>query len=141
MTEQRGPRRIASTALLVVIGVLVLQALGYGIGFYLDPASGVDEFASPPPAIPDELTIALVGIVGAAMIGTAVMLTTAAVLVVRGNAAGALVSFVVGAVYVLTGVSSYRSDWAWDAGFYSATGLLLMLLSAVVRRQMPRTDR
>lgn len=125
-------RRLSTGALLLLIGVLILQALGYGIGFFLDPESGVGEFASPPPTTLDDLTIALVGLVGVAMIGTAVMLTTAALLIARGRRAGPVVSFVVGAVYVLAGVSAFRADWAWDGGFYATAGALLSLLSLTV---------
>lgn len=42
-----------STTLMLLMGVLILQALGHDIGFFLDPASGMGEFSSPPPIASD----------------------------------------------------------------------------------------
>ncbi|NNF15045.1 MAG: hypothetical protein HKN72_17600 [Gemmatimonadetes bacterium] len=128
----RRIRFVVTGALLLVMGLLILQALGYGIGFFLDPASGVGEFASPPPEIVDELTIALVGLVGVGMIGAAAMLGLAAMLIVRANSAGTYVTMTLGGIYVLTGFSAWRAGWAWDASFYVCGGALLFLLSLAV---------
>ena len=50
MVESRTRPPLALTAALVLLmGFLILQALGYGIGFFLDPVSGLGEFVSPPP--------------------------------------------------------------------------------------------
>lgn len=133
MTDpMRRIRVVVTGALLLVLGVLILQALGYGIGFFLDPASGVGEFASPPPEIVDALTVALVGLVGVGMIGAAAMLGLAAMLIIRANPAGTYVAMTVGGVYILTGVSAWRAGWAWDASFYVCSGVLLLLLSLAV---------
>ena len=128
-SDRRTLRRLLTVVQLLLIGLMILQALGYGIGFFLDPASGVGEFASPPPDVVDDLTVALVGLVGVAMLGTAVALSLAVFLVVRGVGAGHLLAAAVGLVYVLAGVSALRSGWAWDARFYAGTGGLLALLS------------
>lgn len=133
MTDPMRRIRFAVTgALLLVLGLLVLQALGYGIGFFLDPASGVGEFASPPPDVVDELTVALVGLVGVGMLGTAAMLGLAAVLIVRGNSAGTYIMATIGGIYILAGFSAWRAGWAWDASFYVCSGALLLLLSVAV---------
>ncbi len=140
-TPLRPVRLVSTAALLLVMAFLILQALGYGIGFFVDPASGVGEFASPPPDPVDELTVALVGQVGVGMLGTAMLLALAGFLVVRRNPAGPCITMVVGAVYVLAGISAWRSEWAWDAYFYGGGGAVLFVLSLLVwwlmRRDSP----
>ncbi len=42
-------------------------------------------------------------------------------------------TMITGCVYVLAGIRAYCAEWWWDAGFYSATGALLITLSAAVR--------
>lgn len=126
-------RAVTRTALFLLIGLLILQALGYGIGFFFDPASGAGEFASPPPEVADELTIALVGLVGAGMLGAALFLGLAAVLVWRTEPAGTWIAMTIGFVYVLSGASAYRAGWGWDAYFYAGTGALLFVLSLADR--------
>ncbi len=125
-------RLVATSALIALIGLLMLQALGYGIGFALDPAAGVGEFGSPQPAVVDDLTVSLVGMVGVSMLGTAALLTLAAILVWRKNPAGVLVTAMLGAGYVLVGMSAFRAEWGWDGYFYVITGVALIVLSAVV---------
>ncbi|MEQ8330367.1 MAG: hypothetical protein RH859_07910 [Longimicrobiales bacterium] len=131
--SSKGVRFVLTTTLVLLIGLLVLQALGYGIGFFLDPASGVGEFASPPASDRDALTVALVGLVGVGMLGAATALGLAAVLILRRNPAGTYLAVAVGAVYVLAGISAFRAGWAWDASFYAGSGGLLMGLSVAVR--------
>ena len=67
----RTIRIILTTALILLIGLLVLQALGYGVGFAIGPESGVREFGYEEPTAMDDLTVALVGLVGVGMLGIA----------------------------------------------------------------------
>lgn len=139
--SMRPVRLVSMIALLLVMGFLILQALGYGIGFFFDPTSGVGEFASPPSDPVDELTVALVGLVGVGMLGTAVLLAVSALLVIKGNPAGTYIAMVVGGVYVLAGVSVLRVGWAWDAYFYAGGGMILFLLALVQRWLAPTPPR
>ncbi len=135
MTESRGRiGAVAKAACLLLTGMLILQGFGYGVGFFLDPVSGLGEFASPPRAEHDHLTVALVGLVGVAMIGASVLLTWAAVLVFKDDVLGPSMTMLVGALYVLVGISAYRVGWMWDATFYVGSGGLLVALSVAVRR-------
>ncbi|NNM34858.1 MAG: hypothetical protein HKO53_17405 [Gemmatimonadetes bacterium] len=122
-------RSLLRVALLLVIAILILQALGYGIGFFLDPASGLGEFATPPPEGTDALTVALVGMTGVGMIGAAALLALAAGLVLGGRRAGGYVAITVGGVYILAGMSAFRAGWSGDAYFYAGAGLLLLVLA------------
>lgn len=131
--HRKALRPLLTTALFLLMGLLVLQALGYGIGFFIDPSSGVGEFGTEPPAVGDDLTVALVGLVGVGMLGVAALLVLAAILVWRANPDGAYVAMIVGGCYILAGVSAARAGWSWDAYFYSVTGGLLVFLSAAVR--------
>ena len=132
MVESPKRARIAvTTTMLLLMAFLILQALGYGIGFFIDPTSGLGEFTSPPPAGSDDLTAALVGLVGVGMIGAAVLLALSAVLVLRGHPVGSSIAMVVGGIYLLAGVSVMRAGWTWDASFYLGGGGSLLLLSAV----------
>lgn len=126
-------RSAVRIALLLVVGFVVLQALGYGVGFFFDPAGGVGEFASPPGDPEDELTIALVGLVGVGMLGTVLMLGLAVSLIMKSDPAGPYIAMTVGAVYVLAGVSAWRAGWTWDASFYAGAGTVLVLLAVAVR--------
>lgn len=126
MRLQRG----VSTVLTIFMGVLVVQALAYGVSFALDPAGGVDEFGYEVPPPEDALTVGLVSLVGVAMIGAAVLLVLAAGLIWRGVPTGAQVAMIVGGLYVLSGIQAYRAQWWWDAYFYGATGAALVLLPA-----------
>ncbi len=126
-------RLILTTVLILLIGLLVLQALGYGVGFAIDPESGVKEFGYEKPTVVEDLTVALVGLVGVGMLGTAALLILSAILVWRANPAGAYVAMIVGGVYVLSGLCAFRAEWWWDAYFYSVTGASLIVLSAAVR--------
>lgn len=138
MKEARSRfRTILITTLVLLIGFLVLQSLGYGIGFFLDPASGTGEFATPPSVEDDPLTVALVGLVGVGMLGAAGLLTLAAVLVVKGVPAGTYVVMAIGVVYMLAGVSVHRAGWTWDARFYLVGGGLLLALAGAVRLLRP----
>ena len=121
---------IVRITLLVVIGILILQSLGYGVGFFLDPAGGVGEFASPPVDPEDELTIALVGLIGVGMLGTVAMLALAVTLIMKTNPAGTYIAMTIGAVYGLAGASAWRAGWIWDASFYAGAGALLTLAIA-----------
>ncbi|NNF27035.1 MAG: hypothetical protein HKN73_07445 [Gemmatimonadetes bacterium] len=132
-------KTIVRIALLFVIGILILQSLGYGVGFFFDPAGGVGEFASPPVDPEDELTIALVGLVGVGMLGTVAMLALAVTLIVKANPAGTYIAMTIGAVYVLTGASAWRAGWTWDASFYACAGALLMVLAIAHRWLEART--
>lgn len=128
--------RLAVTTILLLLwtGFLILQALGYGIGFFFDPAARLGDFASPPPTADAELTTALVGLVGAGMLGAAAVLACAVVLILRRDPAAAYLVMAVGGLYVLAGVSAIRAAWTWDAYFYIGTGGLALLLAAVWRR-------
>lgn len=137
---QRTLRKILTALLLVLIGLLVLQALGYGIGFALDPASGVREFGYEKPNVVDDLTVTLVGLIGVGMLGTAALLTLAAILVWRRRPAGASIAMIIGGVYLLAGIRAHCAEWWWDAYFYGATGALLIVVSAVVRWLQSRTS-
>lgn len=131
-------RIILTTVLTLLLGLLVLQALGYGVGFAIDPESGVKEFGYEEPTVVDDLTVALVGLVGVGMIGIAALLILSAILVWRANPAGAYVAMIIGGIYVLAGICAFRAEWWWDANFYSITGALLIVLSAAVRWLQPR---
>lgn len=126
-------RRILTLALTLLIGLLILQALGYGIGFVIDPESGAGEFGYEKPPVVDDLTVALVRLVGVGMLGNAALLILSAILVWRGNPAGTYVAMILGGIYVAVGLSALRAEWWWDAGFYGGTGALLIVLSAAVR--------
>lgn len=135
MTESpRTLRLVVTGALLLLIAMLVLQALGYGIGFFVDPASGLVEFASPPPPEDDDLTIALIGLIGVGMLAAATILVCSAVLVLKSNPIGPLIAMALGSVYMLAGVSVFRAGWTWDASFYAGSGGLLLLLSGAAHR-------
>ena len=54
-------RLILTAVFIALIGLLVLQALGYGVGFAVDPESGVKEFGYEEPTVVESLTVALVG--------------------------------------------------------------------------------
>jgi hypothetical protein len=133
-------RRIVTTALLILLGLLVLQALAYGIGFAIDPAGGVGEFGQEPPPIVDDLTVGLVGLIGVGMLGMSALLTLSAVLIWRGIPTGATIAMVVGGVYLLAGMSALRAGWMWDAYFYGITGPLLIALSTAVRVAQTQTS-
>lgn len=137
---QRTLRKILTAVLLVLIGLMVLQALGYGIDFALDPASGVREFGYEKSTVVDDLTVTLVGLIGVGMLGTAALLTLAAILVWRRRPAGASIAMIIGGVYLLAGIRAYCAEWWWDAYFYFATGALLIVVSAVVRWLQSRTS-
>ncbi len=142
----RTIRIVVTTALLLLMGLLVLQALAYGLGFAIDPERNVGEFGSPPPDPADHLTVELVGLVGVGMIGAAVGLVLSAVFVLLRNPAGAAIAMLIGGLYVLSGLCAWRAGWGWDAYFYSITGVLLILLSAAVgllqsSRFDPETER
>ena len=126
-------RIILTTVLVLLIGLLVLQALSYGVGFALYPESGVKEFGYEEPTAVDDLTVTLVGLVGVGMLGTAALLILSAILVWRANPAGAYVAMITGGVYVLSGMCALRAEWWWDANFYTIAGASLILLSAAVR--------
>jgi len=81
-------RLILTTVLILLIGLLVLQAIGYGVGFAIDPESGVKEFGYEEPTVVEDLTVALVGLVGVGMLGIAALLILSAILVWRANPAG-----------------------------------------------------
>ncbi len=134
MVRARKGRRVAVTLpLLLLMGVLVAQALGYGIGFFFDPTSGLGEFASPPPAEDSPLTVALIGLVGVGMLAAAAALSLAAILIFRRHPGGLHVAMFIGCVYVLAGVSVLRAGWTGDAGFYLGSGGLLVLLAGATR--------
>ncbi len=126
-------RTLLTAVLTVLIGVLVLQALAYGVSFAIAPAGGVNEFGYDKPAVVDDLTVALVGMIGVGMLGSAAFLTLAAILVWRANPAGAYVAMILGVVYILEGLCAFRAEWWWDARFFCVAGTTLVLLSAVVR--------
>ena len=126
-------RLILTTVLILLIGLLVLQAIGYGVGFAIDPESGVKEFGYEEPTVVEDLTVALVGLVGVGMLGIAALLILSAILVWRANPAGAYVAMMIGGIYVLSGLCAFRAEWWWDASFYTFTGALLIVLSAAVR--------
>ncbi len=134
MTSRSETIRVTLTTVLsLLIGLLVLQALGYGVGFAMNPAGGVGEFGLEVPADVDDLTVALVGVVGVGMLGVAALLVLSAFLVWRANPAGAYVAMITGGVYVLAGLNAARAEMTWDANFYGITGASLIVLSAAVR--------
>ena len=125
-------RTTVTTVLFLLIGLLVLQSLGYGVGFAIDPAGGVGEFGYDVPLTVDDLTVTLVGLVGVGMLGVAALLILSAILVWRANPAGAYVATITGGVYVLAGLNAARADLWWDANFYGITGASLIVLSSAV---------
>ena len=126
-------RSTLTTVLMLLIGLLVLQSLGYGVGFAIDPEGGVGEFGYEVPPAVDDLTVTLVGLVGVGMLGITALLILSAVLVWRANPAGAHVAMITGGIYVLAGMNAFRAALWWDANFYGITGVSLIVLSAVVR--------
>ena len=140
MPPQRKTIRILlTTVLTLLMGLLVLQAVAYGLTFALDPEAGVHEFASKPADGGDELAVALVGMVGVGMLGTAALLVLSAILVWRSNPAGTSIAMITGGVYVLAGLCAHRAAWEWDAWFYGLTGAALVILSAAVRLSLGRS--
>jgi len=131
--DSKTLRTVLTTTLILLIGLLVLQALAYGVGFALDPESGVQEFGYEKPTAVGDLTVALVGLIGVGMLGTAALLSLAAVLVWRANPVGGSIAMVIGGVYVLAGLCALRAEWWWDAYFYSIAGTALIVLAASVR--------
>lgn len=131
-SPRRAPIVLTATMVLLMC-FLILQALGYGIGFFVDPVSGLGEFASPPPPGSDDLTVALVGLVGVGMIGAAALMALSVVLVLRGRPVGSTIGMLVGCIYLLAGVSVMRAGWTWDASFYLGGGGSLLLLCAASR--------
>jgi hypothetical protein len=129
----RTIRITLTTVLVLLIGLLVLQPLGYGMGFAINPEGGVGEFGYDVPTAVDDLTVTLVGLVGVGMLGVAALLILSAILVWRANPAGAYVAMITGGVYVLAGLNAARAELWWDANFYSLTGASLILLSSAVR--------
>lgn len=127
-------------ALLLLMALLILQALGYGLGFAFDPASGVGEFAYETPTVVEDLTVELVGVVGVGMLGAAALLILSAILVWRRQPSGAYVAIICGSVYLGVGVRALLAGWSWDAYFYSVTGALLIALSTAVRWLQYRAD-
>ncbi|MDH3734240.1 MAG: hypothetical protein OEU54_11940 [Gemmatimonadota bacterium] len=125
-------RRILTLTLTLLIGLLVLQALGYGIGFVIDPESGAGEFATEAPSVVDDLTITLVRLAGVGMLGFAALMVLSAILVWRRNPAGIYVAMILGGIYIAVGLSALRAGWRWDAGFYGGTGVALIVLSGAV---------
>ena len=120
--------------LTVLIGLLVLQALAYGIGFVLDPAGNAGEFGLEVSEPVDELTAELVRLVGLAMIGSAVLLILAAVLIWRADPVGSFLAMIIGAFYVVVALQAGMAGSWWDAGFYGITGVALIVLAAAVLR-------
>ena len=133
MASSTTARRVITGVLILLMGLLVLHSLGYGIGFAVDPTSGVGEFGYETPTVIEDLTVELVGLVGVGMLGAAALLTLSAVLVLREEAAGSYVAIILGAVYVFVGIRAFRAEWSWDAYFYAVTGALLILLTIAVR--------
>lgn len=132
-TLLKTARILVSAILTLLMGILVLQALAYGLAFALDPESGVKEFGYEAPIVVEDLTVALVGLAGVGMIGTAALLVLSAILVWRANPAGAYVAMIVGGVYVLSGLCAFRAEWWWDANFYGGSGASLLVLGMAVR--------
>lgn len=126
-------RVAARGAMLVLLLLLVLQAMAYGISFFVNPISGLEEFASPPPAEGQDLAVGLIGLLGVGMMGVAVALMWAMTLIGKGDLLGPRISMMIGVVYVLAGMSVVRVGWVWDAWFYSVCGSLLILLSTALR--------
>lgn len=125
-------RSVLTIGAIVWMAFMIVQALGYGVGFALDPASGVGEFASEPPDVPNDLTVALVGLVGVGMLGMAALLAMAASLMWRARPSGAWLAMIGGSVYVAAGLSAFRAGWAWDGWFYVVAGGVLVSLAAGV---------
>ncbi len=131
-------RFVVTAVFSLLAGVLVLQALAYGVGFALNPESGVGEFGYQTPTVVEPLTVMLVGLVGVGMLANAALLVVSVVLVWRANPAGAYVAMIVGGAYVLYGAVAYRAEWWWDANFYGFTGAALFVLAVAVRLLRPR---
>lgn len=132
----RAARIILTTVLTLLIGLLVLQALAYGIGFAFDPEGNAGEFGYEAPDPVDELTVELVRLVGISMIGGAALLAFSAILIWRAAPSGAYLAMIIGAIYV---VVAFRAVNAWDAGFYGITGVALIVLSGAARWLLARS--
>ena len=89
----------------------------------------------------DELTVALVGLVGVGMLGAAAVLALAAILIWRARPSGAYLAMITGGVYLLIAMRAHAAEWWWDARFYGAAGALLIVLSAAVRRLQASRER
>ncbi|MGB0543702.1 MAG: hypothetical protein ACPGPI_08260 [Longimicrobiales bacterium] len=133
MGIRKRARVVVRVVMLALLLVLVLQALAYGISFFADPVSGLEEFASPLPVEDQDLAVGLIGLLGVGMMGVAVALMWAMPLIGRGHPLGPRISMMIGVVYVFAGMSVVRVGWVWDAWFYSVSGSLLILFSAALR--------
>lgn len=129
----RAVRTIVTTVLTLLIGLLVLQALAYGIGFASDPAGNAGEFGYEAPDPVDELTVELVRLVGISMIGNAALLAFSAILIWRASPSGAYLAMIIGAIYVVVAFGAVNAGQWWDAGFYGITGVALVVLSSAFR--------
>ena len=129
----RTVRIIMTTVLTLLIGLLVLQALAYGVGFALDPEANVGEFGYEAPDPLDQLTVELVRLVGISMLGSAALLGFSAILIGRAIPAGVYLAMIIGAIYVIIAFGAVDAEQWWDAGFYGITGVALVALSAAAR--------
>ena len=71
--------------------------------------------------------------VGIAMIGGAVLLVLAGILIWRAIPAGAYIALVIGGIYLAIALGAASAGQWWDAGFYGVTGAALIVLAAAVR--------
>lgn len=129
----RAVRLILTTVLTLLIGLLVLQALAYGIGFAVDPEGNAGAFGYEAPDPVDELTVELVRLVGISMIGGAVLLAFSAILIWRATPAGAYLAMIIGGIYVVVGLHAVNEQQWWDAGLYGITGVALIVLAGATR--------
>jgi hypothetical protein len=129
----RAVRLILTAVLTLLIGLLVLQAAAYGIGFAVDPVGNAGEFGFEAPDPVDELTVELVRLVGISMIGGAVLLAFSAILIWRATPAGAYLAMIIGGIYVVVALHAVNAEQWWGAGLYGITGAALIVLAGTNR--------
>ena len=124
-------------ALVLVLGVLALNALAYGCWFIAAPREGLGEFGYPTaPVLSGALY--LVGLVGVAMLGAAAFALLAIFLLMRGRPGGLAVSLVLGASYLGVGLYALLNGMTVDALIYGGFGVLVTALSVAMGMSGPK---
>ena len=94
----------------IVLTTTLILLMGYGVGFALDPESGVRAFGYEEPTVVNNLVVTLVGLVGVGMLGFAALLILSVILVWREDPSGPYVAMITGGVYVLVSACAFRAE-------------------------------